>query len=93
VRGEEHGSLRENPVEKPLGTTGEECEDPRDLVTQTGLVFQVGNNRRFEPGMTQARRFVREELGDLLTLDAWYYDSVYCYTMQDNLYPVPVETK
>src|SRR5262249_40863403 len=79
-------------VEKPLGTTVEECEDLRDPVTQTGLVFQVGNNRRFEPGMTQARRFVREELGDLLTLDAWYYDSVYRYTMQDNLYPVPVET-
>ena len=70
-------------VEKPLGTTVEECEDLRDLVTQTGLVFQVGNNRRFEPGMTEARRFVREELGDLLTLDAWYYDSVYRYTMQD----------
>jgi predicted dehydrogenase len=80
-------------VEKPLGTTVEECEDLRDLVVQTGLVFQVGNNRRFEPGMTQAQRFVREELGDVLTLDAWYFDSVYRYTMQDNLYPVPVETR
>jgi predicted dehydrogenase len=83
-----------NPVlvEKPLGTTVEECEDLRDLVTRTGLAVQIGNNRRFEPGMTQARRFVREELGELLTLDAWYYDSVYRYTMQDNLYPVPVES-
>ena len=70
-------------VEKPLGTTVEECEDLRDLVAQTGLVFQVGNNRRFEPGMTEARRFLREEAGELLTLDAWYYDSVYRYTMQD----------
>src|SRR5262252_994111 len=78
-------------VEKPLGTTVEECEDLRDLVTRTGLVLQVGNNRRFEPGMTEARRFLREEAGELLTLDAWYYDSVYRYTMQDNLYPVPVE--
>src|SRR6516162_6731041 len=80
-------------VEKPLGTTVEECEDLRDLVTQAGLVFQVGNNRRFEPGMTQARRFVRKELGDVLSLEAWYYDSVYRYIMQDNLYPVPVETR
>jgi predicted dehydrogenase len=79
-------------VEKPLGVTVEECEDLRDLVARSGLVFQVGNNRRFEPGMTQARRFLREEVGDLLTLDAWYYDSVYRYTMQDNLYPVPVES-
>src|SRR6516164_6678085 len=46
-------------VEKPLGTTVEECED----------------------------------LGEVLTLDAWYYDSVYRYTMQDNLYPVPIETR
>jgi predicted dehydrogenase len=79
-------------VEKPLGVTVEECEDLRDLVTRTGLVFQVGNNRRFEPGMTEARRFLREEAGDLLTLDAWYYDSVYRYTMQDNLYPIPVQS-
>src|SRR6516225_10327851 len=79
-------------IEKPLGTAVEECEDLRDLVTRTGAVFQVGNNRRFEPGMTAARRFVREEIGALLTLDAWYYDSVYRYTMQDNLYPVPVES-
>jgi predicted dehydrogenase len=79
-------------VEKPLGVTVQECEDLRDVVTRTGLVFQVGNNRRFEPGMTEARRFIREEVGDLLTLDAWYYDSVYRYTMQDNLYPVPVES-
>jgi predicted dehydrogenase len=42
--------------------------------------------------MTEARRFVREELGDVLTFDAWYYDSVYRYTMQYNLYPVPVVT-
>src|SRR5262245_32677907 len=79
-------------IEKPLGVTVEECEGLRDLVTRTGVVLQVGNNRRFEPGMTQARRFLREEAGDLLTLDAWYYDSVYRYTMQDNLYPVPVES-
>src|SRR5215475_7473641 len=50
-------------IEKPLGVTVEECEDLRDLVVQTGLVFQVGNNRRFEPGMTAARRFIREEIG------------------------------
>src|SRR5262245_64123763 len=54
-------------IEKPLGVTVEECEDLRDLVVQTDLVFQVGNNRRFEPGMTAARRFIREEIGDLLT--------------------------
>ena len=79
-------------IEKPLGTTEEECESLRAPVESSGLVFQIGNNRRLEPGMTAARRFVREEIGAELTLDAWYYDSIYRYTMQDNLYPVPVQT-
>ena len=79
-------------IEKPLGTTVEECETLRVPVESGGLVFQIGNNRRFEPGMTAAQRFVREEIGAVLTLDAWYYDSTHRYTMQDNLYPVPVET-
>jgi predicted dehydrogenase len=59
-------------IEKPLGVTVEECEDLRELVARSGVVFQVGNNRRFEPGITAARRFIREEAGDLVTLDAWY---------------------
>jgi predicted dehydrogenase len=79
-------------IEKPLGTSVEECESLRGPVESSGVVFQIGNNRRFEPGMTAARRFVREEIGAVLTLDAWYYDSIYRYTMQDNLYPVPVQT-
>jgi predicted dehydrogenase len=79
-------------VEKPLGTTVEECEALRMPAQASGRTLQVGNNRRFEPGMMAAHRFVRDEIGDVLTLDAWYYDSIYRYTMQDNLYPVPVET-
>ena len=79
-------------VEKPLGTSVEECEGLRAAVQESGLTFQIGNNRRFEPGMAAAQRFVRDELGAVLTLDAWYYDSIYRYTMQDNLYPIPVET-
>ena len=79
-------------IEKPLGTTVDECEGLRVPVDASGLTLQVGNNRRFERGMMAVHRFVREELGAILTLDAWYYDSVYRYTMQDNLYPVPVQT-
>jgi len=79
-------------IEKPLGTTVEECEGLRRPAAASGLVLQIGNNRRFEPGMMAAHRFVREELGAALTFDAWYYDSIYRYTMQDNLYPVPVES-
>src|ERR1044071_5822371 len=74
-------------VEKPLGVTIEECEALRTEIGATGLVFQIGNNRRFDPGIAFARQFVREQLGQRLAFKAWYYDSVYRYTMTDNLQP------
>lgn len=77
-------------VEKPLGVTVEECEELRRLVKNSKLVFQIGNNRRFDPGITIAQKFIREEMGELLSLKAWYWDSVYRYTMTDNLQPVPM---
>jgi predicted dehydrogenase len=78
-------------VEKPLGVTVEECEQLRRwLAGGTRLVLQVGNNRRFDPGIAFAARFIREELGQHLGLKAWYYDSTYRYTMTDNLQPIPI---
>lgn len=76
-------------VEKPLGVTIEECEELRRHAHAARLVFQVGNNRRFDPGIAFARRFVQEEIGGLLSFKAWYWDSVYRYTMTDNLQPIP----
>lgn len=77
-------------VEKPLGTTVEECLALRDRAAGTGLVVQVGNNRRFDPGVELARRFIREELGQRIALKAWYHDSVFRYTMTDNLQPITI---
>ena len=77
-------------VEKPLGVCVEECETLRERLAGSGLVLQVGNNRRFDPGWTAARRFIAEEIGPLLSIKAWYYDSLYRYTMTDNLQPLPV---
>jgi predicted dehydrogenase len=76
-------------VEKPLGVDVGECEELRKRVKASGIVFQVGNNRRFDPGIAFAGRFVREEIGELLSLKAWYCDSTYRYTMTDNLQPIP----
>jgi predicted dehydrogenase len=77
-------------VEKPLGVSIEECEQLRSALGKTNLVLQVGNNRRFDPGIAFARQFVREEMGELLSLKAWYYDSIHRYTMTDNLQPIPI---
>jgi predicted dehydrogenase len=75
-------------VEKPLGVTIEECEELRREVHASKLTFQIGNNRRFDPGVAFARKFVQEELGQLLSFKAWYWDSVLRYTMTDSLQPV-----
>jgi predicted dehydrogenase len=80
-------------VEKPLGTTVESCKALRDRAATTKLVVQIGNNRRFDPGIAFARRFIVEEMGERIALKAWYHDSVYRYTMTDNLQAIPVSSQ
>ena len=75
-------------VEKPLGVTAAECLPLRDEVRASGLVLQVGTMRRFDPGIAFAHDFVRDELGEVVALRAWYCDSAYRYEMTDTLQPV-----
>jgi predicted dehydrogenase len=77
-------------VEKPLGTTVESCRELRDKAAAARLVVQVGNNRRFDPGIAFAGKFIKEEMGERIALKSWYYDSVHRYTMTDNLQPIPI---
>jgi predicted dehydrogenase len=77
-------------VEKPLGTTVEECLALRDQAEASRLTVQVGTMKRFDPGIAFARRFLREEGGELLALKAWYCDSTYRYVQTDNLQPLPI---
>jgi len=75
-------------VEKPLGVTIEECQQLREEVRDKQLIFQVGNNRRFDPGIAFARDFIQTELGGLIAFRSWYCDSTLRYAMTDNLQPV-----
>ena len=75
-------------VEKPLGATAAECLPLRDEVRTSGLVFQVGTMRRFDPGIAFAHEFVRDQIGEVIALRAWYCDSAYRYAMTDTLQPV-----
>ncbi len=77
-------------VEKPLGMSVEECEELAGRARQSGLVVQVGNMKRFDPGITFARKFIREQMGEMIALKAWYCDSTFRYTMTDNLQPIPI---
>ena len=80
-------------VEKPLGVSVEECEQLRQAVADSGCKLQVGHMKRFDPGIAFARQFIREEMGQLLALKAWYCDSTYRYTMTDNLQPLPIHSE
>jgi predicted dehydrogenase len=75
-------------VEKPLGVSVEECETLRQELRRSKLVFQIGNNRRFDPGISFAQKFIKDEIGQLLAFKSWYCDSTYRYTMTDNLQPL-----
>src|SRR5262249_9183330 len=76
-------------IEKPLGVSVEECEALRAELRGTKLVLQVGNNRRFDPGIAFAREFLEAEVGQRMGFKGWYYDSTYRYTMTENLQPIP----
>ena len=80
-------------VEKPLGVSIEECKQLREDVLKSKLVFQVGNNRRFDPGIAFARDFVQQELGAMIAFRSWYCDSAFRYTMTDNLQPIVRSSK
>lgn len=77
-------------VEKPLGVSVEECEELRRQVHASGLLLQVGTMKRFDPGIVFAQRFIREEMGQILALKAWYCDSIYRHIEIENLQPIPV---
>lgn len=74
-------------VEKPMGVTVEECQEMERLVEETGLTLQVGFMKRFDEGIQFSRRFIREEIGKVLTVKAWYCDGTSRYKLTDNVQP------
>ena len=80
-------------VEKPMGVNVAECERLRDAVrARPGIRVQVGTMRRFDPGIAFAHDFIRDEIGQLLALKAWYCDSIYRYQETDNLQPLIISS-
>lgn len=75
-------------VEKPMGVDVDGCLRLRDAAAASGLTLQVGSMKRFDPGIASARRFISEEIGELLAVKAWYADSTYRYTATTNLQPL-----
>ena len=78
--------------EKPIGVSVEEVEGLAAAVKASGKFLQVGHMKRFDPGLEAARDFVRDEMGEVLAMKAWYCDSTHRYTMTDAVQPLPVHS-
>jgi predicted dehydrogenase len=76
-------------LEKPLGVTSAECEPLVRLVDRTGLKLQVGSMKRHDPGIEFAHQFIQQRLGRILSVSAWYRDSLFRPAMQEALLPPP----
>jgi predicted dehydrogenase len=77
-------------VEKPMGIGVEECEALVAQVDASGLTLQVGTMRRFDEGIARARDFIAQEIGEVLSMRAWYCDSTHRYAITDAVQPLIV---
>jgi predicted dehydrogenase len=79
--------------EKPLGVGLEEVLGLEAAVRRSGKRFQVGHMKRYDAGLQEARRFIAEEMGELVALKAWYCDSTHRYAMTDAVQPLIVKSQ
>ena len=77
-------------VEKPVGISVDELESIREMLSQSGVIFQVGHMKRFDPGLVAAKKFITQEMGEMLAMKAWYCDSTHRYSMTDAVQPIPI---
>jgi len=77
-------------VEKPMGTSLTDGLRLQELTRQQQVHVQVGHMKRFDPGIAYARRFIRDEIGELMFFNGWYSDNTHRYTVTDNVQPLPV---
>jgi predicted dehydrogenase len=74
-------------VEKPLAETSTQCEEIAAKVESTGLKLQVGSMKRHDPGIAFAKEFIRERMGDLVSISGYYWDSSFRPELQETLLP------
>lgn len=80
-------------IEKPMAVTVEEAEEIAACARATARVVQVGTMKRFDPGIAFAHDALRDDLGTIVALEAWYGDSTRRYAMTDATQPVIESSK
>ena len=78
--------------EKPLAIGLSESLDLARVVDRCGRVFQVGHMKRYDAGLSEAKRFIDTEMGAMVALKAWYCDSTHRYAVTDAVQPLIVKS-
>jgi predicted dehydrogenase len=76
--------------EKPMATSVEDAERLREAVERSGRVLHVGHMKRYDGGIEAAKEFIDRDMGQMLSLKAWYCDSTHRYAMTDAVQPAIV---
>jgi predicted dehydrogenase len=78
--------------EKPLAMGLEESLQLQEVVRRTAKTFQVGHMKRYDVGLQEAKRFIANEMGEMVALKAWYCDSTHRYAVTDAVQPLIVKS-
>ncbi|MFN5061008.1 MAG: Gfo/Idh/MocA family protein [Chloroflexota bacterium] len=78
-------------VEKPLGVDVTSCRQLEAHAAHRNLVVQIGNNKRFDPGIAYAHDMAQTAIGRPIMYRGWYCDSLYRYTVTDNVQPTIIQ--
>lgn len=78
--------------EKPVSVGLEEALALEAAVRASGRYFQVGHMKRYDAGLQAAKRFITEELGEIVALKSWYCDSTHRYAMTDAVQPLIIKS-
>jgi predicted dehydrogenase len=62
-------------VEKPLSMNVTESAEVVQIVRDFGIPLQIGFMKRYDPGVEFAARYIAEEMGERMSVNAWYCDS------------------
>ena len=76
--------------EKPMAVSVEDAERLREAVSNSGRVLHVGHMKRYDAGIEAAKNFIDSEMGEVLSLKAWYCDSTHRYVTTDAVQPAIV---
>ena len=79
--------------EKPMATSVEDAVRLRDAAAKAGRVVHIGHMKRYDPGIEAAKDFIDGEMGEMLSLKAWYCDSTHRYVMTDAVQPTIIASK